>query len=340
MKHWSTGIVVACLLGIMSSSAQAQERQFSGYMFGDLFWVPTHHDTTLEGSNGFWFRRIYFTFDSDLNKTLAVRLRLEMASAGDFSTATQLLVPFVKDAYLRWLAGGTQVYLGISEPPTFRFIEKVWGYRSIEKTPVDLQRMGASRDFGVAARGNFGDGKRFSYHAMLGNGSGNSSEVNQGKKLMLSLAYQLTSDFTFEIYGDWNDNTRSTDWFTWQGFLAYQNDKTRAGLQYVQQDRQSSGPDVRLRVLSAFGCTVVSPKLNLFARVDRQFDPNPQGDRISYLPFATDAKSTLLIGGLDFMPSEHVDLMPNAEVVLYDGAPQGENPGADVIPRVTFFYRF
>ena len=150
---------------------------------------------------------------------------------------------------------------------------------------------------------------------------------------MLSLGYKLTPELTFEIYGDWNDNTASTDWFTWQGFLGYQKDKTRAGLQYVQQDRQSSGPDIKQRLLSAFGCTGVAPKLNLFARVDRMFDPNPQGDRISYLPFATNAKSTLLIGGIDFVPAKNVNLMPNVEVVLYDGAAGGDNPSTDVIPR-------
>ena len=76
-----------------------------------------------------------------------------------------------------------------------------------------------------------------------------------------------------------------------------------------------------------------------FARVDRRFDPNPDGEKISYLPFSSGAKSTLILAGLDFELDENVNLIPNIELVIYD-VDSGDAPDSDVIPRLTFYYRW
>ena len=39
-------------------------------MFGDYYYVLAHHDETVEGNNGFWLRRVYFTYDNTLSDTL------------------------------------------------------------------------------------------------------------------------------------------------------------------------------------------------------------------------------------------------------------------------------
>ncbi|MCK4967090.1 hypothetical protein KAS50_08665, partial [bacterium] len=50
--------------------------KFSGYMFGDYYYVAKNHNEDNEGKNGFWYRRIYLTADRKLNDEFSVRFRM------------------------------------------------------------------------------------------------------------------------------------------------------------------------------------------------------------------------------------------------------------------------
>ena len=329
------------LLGMIFSGAMgyAQDGKISGYMFGDYYYVAAHHDSAVDGKNGFWFRRIYFAYDKKLSDVFSVRLRTEMAHPGDF-TSSSTAVPFVKDAYLSWKIGKNTLLLGISSTPTWGVVEKVWGYRSVEKTPLDLHKFGSSRDFGVALKGNLDSDGKFKYHAMIGNGNSNKSETNDGKKAMLSLGFYSTKAISIEVYCDLNDKPERND-ITLQGFAVYQTGKAKFGVQFARQTRKVEvGKDVTLSVGSLFCVAKVADKTSLFARVDRMFDPNPDGHKISYIPFDNTAKSTFLVAGLDFSPHKDVHLMPNVEVVLYEKNDAGVKPDTDLIPRLSFYYKF
>src|SRR5262245_34437420 len=100
--------------------AEYPSGKFSGLMFGDYYWYFDYHQdqisptdpTSIEGQNGFWFRRIYFTYDYTYNEKLRMRFRLEANSNGQFSGGN--LDPYVKDAYLRWnYTGQQQLTLGM-----------------------------------------------------------------------------------------------------------------------------------------------------------------------------------------------------------------------------------
>ena len=79
--------------------------------------------------------------------------------------------------------------------------------------------------------------------------------------------------------------------------------------------------------------------MNAFLRVDKAFDVNPSAGKISYLPFSAEAKSTLLITGLDISVFEGINLMPNLEAVFYDEE-NGSTVNNELLPRITFKYKF
>ena len=79
-----------------------------------------------EGQQGFWFRRIYFTFDYTFTPKLSTRFRLEANSDGKLEGGS--LTPYVKDAYLRWTyLGRQQMTLGIEPSLSIDFVESVLG---------------------------------------------------------------------------------------------------------------------------------------------------------------------------------------------------------------------
>ena len=339
---WIKYAVVA-LLSITFSLAFAGDKpagKFSGYMFGDYYYILKNHKSELQKRNGFWLRRIYFTYDRKLDDAFSVRLRLEMAHPGDFTTKAAA-VPFVKDAYLKYKSGQHQIILGISPTPTWELIEKTWGYRSVEKTPLDLQKFGSSRDFGVAFKGSLGESGMVKYHLMFANGNSNKSETDKSKKVLGAVSFYPTTNIIVEVYGDYDGLFDAAKQFTLQGFAAYKTDRIRLGLHYVRQVRKVEGSeDLVLDMVSAFIAGQMSEALNFFLRVDKMLDPNPKGDAIAYIPFDPTAKSTFFVGGLDFTPIKKVHLMPNIEAVVYETNADGVKPDSDLIPRLTFYYKF
>lgn len=343
VKHnWKSGITFLGLVIFLGWGSLAAQGKLSGYMFGDFYNVISNHDNSLKDQNGFWFRRIYFTYDNDLGDGFSVRLRTEMASKGDFKTSSKI-EPFVKDAYLKWKMSKHTLFFGLSPTPTWTIIEKIWGYRSVEKTPLDLQKFGSSRDFGFAVKGALDPDKKFLYHAMIANGEGTSSENNKGKNVLCSLGFRLTNSIFIEVYADRQNEIKGVEdstRITVQGFAAYETENMRLGAQFAQQTRQgSSNKDKKLRIASVFGVYSLSVKLKFVTRYDKMLDANSQGSKISYMPFDKTAKSNFLLIGIDYKPHKLVSIVPNIEYVFYEKT-GGFKPDSDLIARVTFYYKW
>lgn len=345
----TNGLLFALLM-VWASTSFAQvdngNGQFGTRIYSDFYWMAAHHDEDVEGNNGFWIRRVYFTYDHQINDTFSARFRLEGNSPGNF-TDDEKITPVVKDLYLRWENDRHQVVGGISPTPTFALVEDIWGYRSIEKTPLDLLDFGSSRDFGIAARGQLDEEGKLSYNFMFGNGNSNNSEINIGKKTMLALSYQLNKNLLFEAYGDWNDNPGETDRVTLQGFVAWQSDNYNVGILYAHQNRANAAVspggvvgDLNLDLASVFANFIFSEQTGGFLRIDHAFDPVPGGEDIDYLPISSDAEATIVIGGLDFEIYSDIHLMPNVESVIYGEDAAGITPATDLVPRLTLYYEF
>jgi hypothetical protein len=334
-------VLAALTLAATAVPAFAGEGKFSALLFGDAYWMAANHDSTIEDMNGLWIRRFYLTYDQKFDDTWSARLRLEAAQPGDFKTVATIPA-FMKDAWIKWQHNTHSALLGIQPAPTVQIYEDVWGYRSIEKVPVELQAWGASRDAGIGLQGDFGANKRVGYHMVVGNGAAVGSETNTRKKAMGSIHFRPMDHVVLEGYGDYDDRVGSADRITYFGFAGWQADKLRAGVQYAKQTRREVGEDQDYRILSGFLTGAVAEKVWLFGRVDRNMDPNPQGDSIPYIPFASVSANTFFIGGADFMVAEGVDIMPNLEVIVYDdpevaGPPK---PDTDVMARLTFQGKF
>lgn len=341
-----SALLCLALLFISTSSAWAQVKvgdrgKLSGLVFGDYYWMAQNHNAELEGNNGFWIRRIYLTYDHQISEAFSGRVRLEMDSEGDFVTDSKL-EPSVKDAYLKWSNEEHAIIAGISSTPTLGLAEDIWGYRSIEKSPLDLYDFASSRDFGIAFKGNLDEADRLNYHFMFANGNSNSTELNKGKKFMLSLSYDLTDHLVIQGYGDWNDNPGSTDTYTMQGVMGYMSDNLSVGGLYAHQIRENAtiDGDLELDLISVFANARLSQQLKIFSRVDHMFDPNPSGPGNDYLPISDQAESTFIAAGVDVGLHEQVHLMPNIEAVVYGENEEGVQPDTDLIPRLTLFFTF
>lgn len=338
-------IIIIVLATSVDARQHPEKGSISGLLYSDFYWIVNNHNEELEGENGFWARRVYFTYDNNISQHVSVRFRLEMNSPGDFTSSSRL-EPYVKDLFAKWAINDNHsLNAGISPTPTWVLVERIWGYRSVEKSPVDLYRLGSSRDFGVALQGRLGESGRLRYHAMVGNGSGTGAETNRWKKYMLSMAWWFNNNLVFEAYGDYNRTNETNTRATTHIIAGYLTDRINLGAMYAAQLRteEISGAEnitQTIDVASIFANISLNQKWTAILRADQMFVPNPQGPAIDYIPFSDQAESTLLIFGLGYQPIPNLHVIPNIETVFYGESPDGTTPGSDFIFRTTLFFTF
>lgn len=318
--------------------------KFSGLVFGDYYYFSQDHDPAWEGQDGFWFRRIYFTFDYTFTPRITTRLRLEMNSNG--SLAQTSLTPYVKDAYLRWtFYGRQQLTLGMQPTISIDAVESLWGLRHVEKTPLDLYRWESSRDTGVGAEGPLNASGTLKYRAQFGNDSGSNSETDRFKGGRVAMHYERASGLVADGMYAYSKRENHTDRSTCQALAGFRATRGRVGFLYAHEKRRAgdggAAEDLLLDIYSGFGAFDLKPrKFSLFARVDRFNDPCPECASIDYLPIDTTAKFTLVLAGAEYFLLPSVRFSPNVEWVTY-GAPTDPavaRPKDDIVWRATFYW--
>ena len=96
-------------------------------LFGDLYHVPSHHNTAGEDATGLVVRRAYLTFNADFSEHWFGRLRFEANQSGEFETYS--FDTQTKDLYVGRRLGRHKTILGLTATPTFDLLESIWGMR-------------------------------------------------------------------------------------------------------------------------------------------------------------------------------------------------------------------
>jgi hypothetical protein len=381
-----------------ADAAWVPTRRLWGYAFGDFYYAP-HIDASNRGAetnyngvpanrNAFQFRRVYLGYDYDIDQKFAVELLLSTEPAANTgvngTTAIQngdnlvdgKMAFWIKNINLRWKGvwTGTDFVIGEMSTPTFPLLaEKIWSYRSIEKTIADFHKNN-SYDVGVALQGVFDPAtKNYGYNFMIGDNSQanllSAANANTGffKAFYLDVfAKFMDQKLIFDLYGDYMQTASGTAVIGQQSrnmlkaFVAYTTPQITVGVEaYTQKiknglNNETAGApaDATVHAFTVFTRgMIVKDKLNFFARYDGY---NPDSDFngadvytantnfSSYSPFT---KETFETAGLDFTPTKNVHFMPNLWYISYKDQRNTTTtgylaPGHVAVARLTFFYTF
>ncbi len=373
MRHF----IAACsILSILSTpltlgqeAPQPPKDKFSGYMFGDFFYniardpaftaatsLPNSFSSDEKDFQGFQLRRIYFTYDNTISDRFATRMRLEMDAGGARNIK---IVPVVKDAYLKWkkvIEGGDFIF-GIQPTTAFGISEDSWGYRSLEKTQLDLRGLIPSRDFGVALKGKFDGSGTVMYHLLIANGNGNKNQPSdKHRRYAATLHFQPGGNVQFTVTGDYLTRSAVPDpmnasatlgrgVFTGSVFAGYEDPGNfnigaeafmQSGANSFMPSTSTSLKSLMRMGVSAWGSVNVSPDVKIVGRFD-MFDPNTDSDVL-----AKGDMRNLILGAIAWNPDKNVTVMPNVEIETYESAPAPSTAtyDASVTGRLTFYYIF
>ena len=329
-------LVVMTALAIMLFSQFGFGDDIKGYMIPEYYYVGSHHtgDDGLEGQNGFWLRRVYFGYNTDLGDGWSARLRFEMNSPA-FGEGT--LVPYIKNAHIKKdLGGGAAILAGIIEPPSFDKIEKFWGFRFIEKTAPDFFKFASSRDFGVALDGKTKGG--LVYTLMMGNYSSNKGEDNKGKAFYARLGWEAKNVYLEANAHFADDGSKDYTYLTLFGGMKGDWGRFGVGYHYLDVER-ATGNSSNDGIISAFAVVKMSKKAEVFARYDHHTDLSFK-DTGDYIPVpASYYKARFLMGGLIFNVHKMVKISPNVKYVFY-GDNNGSKPDGDLYLNLTALIEF
>jgi hypothetical protein len=374
--------IIASLI-LLSSTAIFGQGKFSGYMFGDYYYNVTR-DPHAGSSNiaspagttayqAFQLRRIYFTYDNDISEQFTTRFRLEADQGAATSTAAQSdaltggkIGVFVKDAYLKWknIFSGSDMLFGVQPTPAYDVSEAAWGYRSLEKTIMDLRGTVDSRDMGLSLKGKItGDGM-LNYWLMLGNGAGTAKpESDKYKRYYAHVQLKPTTKLQATLYVDYKDmpnilnsytkNTVGNSAVTTALFLGYSEPFSYTiGVEAFIQSASNALKDTVAKSYSSkstmgfslFGSFNIIPELAVVARYDNF---NPSTDDKGKDPVAVTAavatgnlSRDYIIVGLSWKVDKNVSIIPNILYETYETPKGGKAIDASTTARLTVYYVF
>jgi hypothetical protein len=276
--------------------------------------------------------------------------------------------PYIKLANIRWknIFKNSDLVIGQAPTPTFaqgsalkenarnsQTSEEVWGYRSIERTIVDIRRT-SSYDFGASLQGWFDNNGNYGYDVMVANGTGAKPEGDQNKwfygdvyakflnkKLIIDL-YQDYEKINWGVYvkgpnGNWNHDRNMT-----KLFVAYTTPKFTVGFEgYINTlmgDVIVTGIDKNTyyRTTDAMGISVFTKgritkeKLGWFAMFDNVDNSgnlnnivgqaNTKSYTVGTSQYDPTTKEMFGTFGLDYTPIKNVHIMPNVWLNTYTSA--------------------
>ncbi|MHA4810304.1 hypothetical protein ACX0G9_19480 [Flavitalea flava] len=374
-----------------------------GYMFGDLFY-KSHSDSLKRGNNNqysgiptsrnaFQFRRIYLGYDYNITSRFSAELLLAAednfpalnppsnpAQNGDLLQNNKLTF-YIKLANIRWknIWKGTDLIVGQVATPAFPLIaEKVWSYRSIERTISDIRRT-PSYDLGAELQGKFDAKGNYGYNIMVGNGTGDKPE-GSSYKWFYGDVYAMFFDkkLIFDLYADyqrlnWQSYTpasgataASNAWHhsrqMLKGYIAYNTPALTIGAEgYINNLKndlfatKATGVDTLSEAAKGLSLyvhgNVITGKLRFFARYDMT-DPNSKINNAIYTKYTgnlanyneSTTKEQFITAGLDFTPAKNVHFMPNIWYNNYksklDNTSGSLKSDYDLVYRMTFFFTF
>jgi hypothetical protein len=298
-----------------------------GYVFGD-FYYKGHSDSLNRGGNNqytgipkgrnaFAFRRLYLGYDYNISTKFSAELLLAAednfpafnppssaaASGDELSNSKETF--FIKLADVRWknIWNGTDLVIGEQVTPAFPLLsERIWNYRSVERTISDIRRT-PSYDMGAGLQGAFDPSTRnFGYDLLVANGTSDKPASNSFKWFYGDVyAYAFDKKLVFDLYADYQRLNWQPGWHhdrqMIKGYIAYTTPALTIGaegfINTIRADTKATfitgGADTINTVAEGLSLyvhgNIVPGKLRFFARWDG-YNPNHKVNSNIYNAYA------------------------------------------------------
>ena len=246
-----------------------------------------------EGENAFKefeIKRSYLGYAYKIDDRFSTKIVFDVGS----NSAGSAYTAFLKIASLKWKTSDKlTLHIGMVGPKNFKFMEKAWGRRYIEKSAQDKYKWANSADAGVTADYNISDNLTLDAQILNGEGykkiqsddglfrGGVGVTYNAGNNLSVRLHQDISPRST---YDDMHESQRITT-----AAIAYTTDNMTVGAEIGRMENIDNVVDTEQDMMSFYGAYKMSDKYTLFARHDDASETDQEG---SYTIYGIERKMT------------------------------------------------
>ena len=304
----------------MLTLSYAGDGKLGGLVFYDYSYDLTED---AEDLNSFALHRVYLTYKQAISDGVSYKFQADI----DYKNSPKNL--YLKNAKVDWKSPLGKFTIGLQGMNVFNVAEKTWGFRFIEKSPMDAHKFSSSADMGIGYNGKL---KNLNYNLMITNGTGyKKSEDDKYKKISAQLiygekklvkkdGYNVGLSVTMEPYEIDSVTTENKTVVALYG--GYAASRLRIGAEYDMYT--DAGSDVTKQIIAFYTSCRLTDNLEGLVYYD-MYDPNTNVDK--------DGK-TYIIAGVNYSPGDGLIITPNIRMTT------PEEGDKTTIFKVNFQFKF
>ena len=251
-KLFSLTLVFAFTLSI-----NAQE----GKPFGKVF-ANFNHDND---KNEFELKRAYLGYSYKIDDNFSTKITFDVGNNSSGSSYTT----FLKIASLTWKPmTNTTLNMGMIGTKNFKFMEKSWGRRYIEKSALDKEKWANSADLGVSL--DYKVFENFTLDGQILNGEGykKTQDADGLMRVGFGGTYKLSS-FSIRLFRDIKSCACSDiNQEITTASISYSNNGLNLGFETDMMANSSNIENEDREIMSVYGSYKLSERYTLFGRYD------------------------------------------------------------------------
>ena len=240
---------------------------------GTISGVTYFDYTNSEDVSSFNFKRQYFNYSIKKSDDLKFKVVFDVGNTGKIDGEDNRLDAFLKKAQIDYNCDWWKTSLGVIGTNTYGVQEKNWGYRFIEKSPLDLNGFASTADLGIGISKTLPSNLHLSLQFVNGEGF-SKPQSDKHHKTSLNVTYgesNILKNAGYNAGIAYSTEDTDVDPITMTSvFGGYAADKFRFGLEYDMLSNNGAE-----HTLTSFTSNFkYSDKINVFARYDLIDDNN------------------------------------------------------------------
>jgi hypothetical protein len=260
----------------------AQEGSPSVKIFSNFNYDMSSEDDT-DAFKAFEIKRSYLGYSYKIDDKFSTKITFDVGNNSSGSSYTA----FLKIAELKWSASDNlTLNFGMVGSKNFKYMEKNWGRRYIQKSALVKYKWANAADAGLTADYKFNDQITIDAQILNGEGYKNTQSSNGLFRGSIGLTYKIMDNFSIRVsqdvsprssYDEMSENQTITT-----AALAYSTDNMILGAESNMMDNVANVKDNEEELMSIYGAYKISNNYTLFARYDDASETSRAGTYTVY----------------------------------------------------------
>jgi len=293
-------ILLLFTICVFTLNTYSQEGKPFGKIFANFNYDVSEETPNQNDYKEFEIKRAYLGYGYKIDDQFSAKITFDIGSNSSGSAYTA----FLKIASLNWQAtDNISMNMGMIGTKNFKFMEKTWGRRYIEKSALDKYKWANSADAGISMEMKVSDNLSVDAQALNGEGYKNTQDELGLFRYGAGLTYKMNS-IRLRLFRDMLGDQSNTTQNITTAAVAFSKGNIKLGAEANIMENASNVSEQTKNITSAYGSYMINDRITIFARMDNVSSEND---------WNSEKDGVYSIGGIERKMSEGVKLSINMQ---------------------------